>query len=215
MHLSDGVEVDIRSTKDNVLLCLHDKSLLRTGGLDRKLKDLKYEEVKNIDVGSWFSSKWSKETLPSIEKVLRLIPEGKKIFIEVKEEGLTDNLIEEINKSPVNNDCIRVISFYENVIREIKEKTNLKANLLISFTQQNISVNALKEKLVELKADGIGAENHKLLNKEFVNEMTSVNKETHVWTVDNSDEALKYLKMGISSITTNIPKKIKETIQKN
>ena len=215
MHLSDGVEVDIRSTKDNVLLCLHDKSLLRTGGLDRKLKDLKYEEVKNIDVGSWFSSKWSKETLPSIEKVLRHIPEGKKIFIEVKEEGLTDNLIEEINKSPVNNDCIRVISFYENVIREIKEKTNLKANLLISFTQQNISVNALKEKLVELKADGIGAENHKLLNKEFVNEMTSVNKETHVWTVDNSDEALKYLKMGIASITTNIPKKIKETIQKN
>ena len=215
MHLSDGVEVDIRSTKDNVLLCLHDKSLLRTGGLDRKLKDLKYEEVKNIDVGSWFSSKWSEETLPSIQKVLRYIPEGKKIFIEVKEEGLTDNLIEEINKSPVNNDCIRVISFYENVIKEIKEKTNLKANLLISFTQQNISVNALKEKLVELKADGIGAENHKLLNKEFVNEMTSVNKETHVWTVDNSDEAQKYLKMGIASITTNIPKKIKETIQKN
>ena len=215
MHLSDGVEVDIRSTKDNVLLCLHDKSLLRTAGLDRKLKDLKYEEVKNIDVGSWFSSKWSKETLPSIEKVLRLIPEGKKIFIEVKEEGLTDNLIEEINKSPVNNDCIRVISFYENVIKEIKEKTNLKANLLISFTQQNISVNALKEKLVELKADGIGAENHKLLNKEFVNEMRSVNKETHVWTVDDSDKALEYLKMGIASITTNIPKKIKETIQKN
>ena len=212
MHLSDGVEIDIRSTKDNVLLCLHDKSLLRTGGLDRKLKDLKYEEVKNIDVGSWFSSKWSEETLPSIEKVLSHIPEGKKIFIEVKEEGLTDNLIEEINKSPVNNDCIRVISFYENVI---KEKTNLKANLLISFTQQNISVNALKEKLVELKADGIGAENHKLLNKEFVNEMRRVNKETHVWTVDDSDEALEYLKMGIASITTNIPKKIKETIQKN
>ena len=215
MHLSDGVEVDIRSTKDNVLLCLHDKSLLRTGGLDRKLKDLKYEEVKNIDVGSWFSSKWSEETLPPIEKVLRHIPEGKKIFIEVKEEGLTDNLIEEINKSPVNNDCIRVISFYENVIKEIKEKTNLKANLLISFTQQNISVNELKEKLVELKADGVGAENHKLLNKEFVNEMRSVNKETHVWTVDDSDEALEYLKMGIASITTNIPKKIKETIQKN
>ncbi len=215
MHLSDGVEVDIRSTKDNVLLCLHDKSLLRTGGLDRKLKDLKYEEVKNIDVGSWFSSKWSEETLPSIEKVLRRMPEGKKIFIEVKEEGLTDNLIEEINKSPVNNDCIRVISFYENVIKEIKEKTNLKANLLISFTQQNISVNELKEKLVELKADGVGAENHKLLNKEFVNEMRSVKKETHVWTVDDSDEALEYLKMGIASITTNIPKKIKETIQKN
>ena len=215
MHLSDGVEIDIRSTKDNVLLCLHDKSLLRTGGLDRKLKDLKYEEVKNIDVGSWFSSKWSEETLPSIQKVLRYIPEGKKIFIEVKEEGLTDNLIEEINKSPVNNDCIRVISFYENVIKEIKEKTNLKANLLISFTQQNISVNELKEKLVELKADGIGAENHKLLNKEFVNEMRRVNKETHVWTVDDSDEALEYLKMGIASITTNIPKKIKETIQKN
>ena len=215
MHLSDGVEVDIRSTKDNVLLCLHDKSLLRTGGLDRKLKDLKYEEVKNIDVGSWFSSKWSEETLPSIEKVLRRMPEGKKIFIEVKEEGLTDNLIEEINKSPVNNDCIRVISFYENVIKEIKEKTNLKANLLISFTQQNISVNELKEKLVELKADGVGAENHKLLNKEFVNEMRSVKKETHVWTVDDSDKALEYLKMGIASITTNIPKKIKETIQKN
>ena len=215
MHLSDGVEVDIRSTKDNVLLCLHDRSLLRTGGLDRKIKDLKYEEVKNIDVGSWFSSKWSEETLPSIEKVLRYMPEGKKIFIEVKEEGLTDNLIEEINKSPVNNDCIRVISFYENVIKEIKEKTNLKANLLISFTQQNISVNVLKEKLVELKADGIGAENHKLLNKEFVNKMRSVNKETHVWTVDDPDEALEYLKMGIASITTNIPKKIKETIQKN
>jgi len=115
----------------------------------------------------------------------------------------------------MDNDHIRIISFYESVVREVKQKTNLKTNLLVSFTQQNISLNLLKEKLVQLKADGVGAENHKFLNQEFVNEMRGIDKETHVWTVDDPSEAHKYKKMGVSSITTNDPKKIKETIQKD
>ena len=62
----------------------------------------------------------------------------------------------------------------------------------------------------KINADGIGAQNHKDLDVHFFNKITRVNKKVHVWTVNSEEEAKRYYELGLDSITTNCPGKIRE-----
>ena len=79
---SDGVEIDIRLTKDNHVVCIHDKNSLRTSGEFLIISETKFNALKKLDVGSWKSKKWKNERIPLLEEVLKVIPDKKEIFIE-------------------------------------------------------------------------------------------------------------------------------------
>ena len=74
------------------------------------------------------------------------------------------------------------------------------------------SVALLSSYLKEIGADGVGVQNHPKLTKDFIDKIKSINKDVHVWTVNEGDEAKKYSMLGLSSITTNKPKHIKNCL---
>ena len=82
---ADGIEVDVRLTKDNRLVCMHDKSAFRTAGKKNLIKESTLNQLKSLDVGKWKGEKWSGEAIPSLHEVLSEMPLDKKIFIDVKE----------------------------------------------------------------------------------------------------------------------------------
>jgi glycerophosphoryl diester phosphodiesterase len=79
-----GIELDIHATADGALVVAHDDTFIRTAPADnngngRFLEDLRYDEIKHIDVGSFFASKsgiqsgapsFSGERPPLLEEVL-------------------------------------------------------------------------------------------------------------------------------------------------
>ena len=54
---ADGIEFDVRLTRDGIPVVIHDNSLRRTGGVSHRIADLTWAELKKIDVGSWFARK--------------------------------------------------------------------------------------------------------------------------------------------------------------
>ncbi len=52
----DGLETDLRTTKDGYVVLIHDESVNRTtnGGL-RNVRDMTFAELETLDAGSWFS----------------------------------------------------------------------------------------------------------------------------------------------------------------
>ena len=42
------------------------------------IKDSDYEELKKLDIGSWFGEEWKEETIPLLNEVLDLIPKKKR-----------------------------------------------------------------------------------------------------------------------------------------
>ena len=177
------------------------------------IKDSDYEALSKLDIGSWFGKEWKEETIPLLSEVLDLIPHKKEIYIEVKTgTEIIDPLIKEIyqHKEKVNN--VSIISFYPKVIREIKSiAPELTANLLINFEGPKlIEKNEIISVMKKINADGIGAQNHKALDVHFFNKINRENKKVHVWTVDSEVEAKKYYELGLNSITTNCPCKIRK-----
>ena len=212
---ADGIEVDVRLTKDRKLVCMHDKNTLRTTGQELVIKESTLKELKSLDVGLWKGKQWKGETIPTLEEVLEEIPEDKKIFIEIRTgtESI-DPLIEDIQKSKVESNCITVISFHQEVVKQVKRsRESLNVNLLIAFSGPKEILNEeVLQRLTEFKLDGVGAENHSRLSHTFVAPILEANKKVHVWTVDDIEQAKTYKELGLSSITTNVPQLIRSAL---
>ena len=204
---ADGVEVDIRLTADKEIICHHDKNALRTTGIDRLIREMTLDEVGLLECGSWFGEAWQGEKVPELTKILSILPKGKEIFIEVKtNEVIVPYLVEDIYHQNTDTVKITIITFFPEVIRRIKKyNPELKCNLLIAFDYKPIEVNEILDSVLSIGADGVGAQNHDRLNEELICSLKEIDKSTHVWTVDFSKEAKRYLKLGINSITTNKP----------
>ena len=186
---------------------------MRTSGNPITIKDSEYEELSKLDIGSWFGEEWKEETIPLLSEVLDLIPKKKEIYIEVKTgTEITDQLIKDIYQHKEKIKEISIISFYPEVIKEIKSiAPELTANLLVNFEGPKlIEGNDIVRMMQEINADGIGAQNHKSLDIHFFNKINRESKKVHVWTVNSPEEAKRYYKLGLDSITTNCPGKIKE-----
>src|SRR5688572_21349320 len=53
---ADGVEFDVRLSKDGVPVIIHDNNILRTTGVDQRVADLTAEQLSRLDAGSWFNA---------------------------------------------------------------------------------------------------------------------------------------------------------------
>ncbi len=76
-----GVELDIHLTRDGGLAVIHDASLARTAGVDRKIGDLTMEQLKD------FSLEGTAETIPDFRQVLALFAGKAPLIIELKADG--------------------------------------------------------------------------------------------------------------------------------
>jgi len=81
------VEVDVRTTKDGVLVCLHDAEVDRTTDGKGKVADLTVAEVKKLDAGVKFDAKFAGERVPTLREVLELAKGKIAVMIDLKEEG--------------------------------------------------------------------------------------------------------------------------------
>ena len=128
------------------------------------IKDSYYEELKKLDIGSWFGDEWKTETIPLLRDVLDLIPSKKEIYIEVKTgTEIIEPLLKEIYLSKEKTNGVSIISFYPEVIKGIKTiAPELTANLLVNFEGPKlIEENEIVSVMKKINADGIGAQNHK------------------------------------------------------
>ena len=173
------------------------------------------EEVRAIECGSWFGKSWSNEKIPQLKDVLESLPEDKQIFIEVKtNEEIVPYLLELIYETGISLGQLTIISFFPDVIKSIKRKeSHIKCNLLIAFDHQDMPIQEILDLVLETKADGIGAQNHERLDERFIQSMKSIGKSVHVWTVNSNEEAERYYKSGIDSITTNKPLSIRKYLE--
>ena len=81
---TDAIEGDFQLTKDGAIVCIHDKDTKRVAGVKKIVEDTTLEELRKLDVGAWFGENWRGTVIPLISEVLAAIPDGKKIYIEIK-----------------------------------------------------------------------------------------------------------------------------------
>lgn len=75
-----GIELDVQLTKDDVMVVHHDYDLKRTCGVNKKIRDLTYRELKR------YSLMETKERIPRFADVLALVDGKVPLLVELKME---------------------------------------------------------------------------------------------------------------------------------
>ncbi len=73
LHLRIGFEFDVRRSRDGQLVCVHDDTVDRTTNGQGAVTSLTWSQLSALDAGSWFSSDYQGERIPTIDEVLVLI----------------------------------------------------------------------------------------------------------------------------------------------
>jgi glycerophosphoryl diester phosphodiesterase len=220
---ADAIEGDFYLTKDQKIVCLHDKDTARVSpdSPNRKVVESTLAELQSLDVGSWKDPKFASERMPTLSDVLAIVPDGKKIFVEIKSGvEIMDELEKTLLAAALKPEQIVIISFNSEVIRQSRQRMpQFKASWLISYKQDPASgvwAPALTDVLKVLKengATGLGTHgNAEVVDEAFVRAVRDVGCEFHVWTVNDPTAALHWKGLGADSITTDRPQFIRQAL---
>lgn len=199
----DGIEGDFHLTRDGSIVCIHDNNTSRVCNKNLVICNSTLQELKELNLQCEGKDHLNIK-IPTLTEVLKIVPSGKKIFIEIKcGVEILSPLIKELSRSKINSNQVVIISFDSQVVKELKEMApEYKALLLYSY-EEGREVSGLINEMFDIKADGIGTDNQ--LSKEFVEKVIISGLEYHSWTIDNADTANQLISWGSNSITTNEP----------
>lgn len=137
-------EADVRSTRDGVILCLHDSTLARTTDAPDDIKDtpisqLDYEQIQPWDAGIRFAKAFAGEKVPLLEDVFKEMkgrPE-RHVYLDLKELDLKA-LGELIDRYEVNEQIIFTHKIQDNCIRMKQIAQGVRSMLWIGGTAEQI-----------------------------------------------------------------------------
>jgi len=214
---ADAIEGDFFLTKDNRIVCIHDKSTERLAGRKLIVKDSTLAQLQELDVGMKKGEKFKGARIPTIAEVFATIPEGKKIFIEIKcGKEIIPPLLAAIRASGLKDEQVTMICFQAEVVRTFKAKaprhkvywlTNFKRNKAGDWTP---SIETVLQTLNSTKADGL--DSHHGIPPHAAKRILKEGFEWHVWTVNDLKAAKRLKELGVQSITTDVPGTLKKSL---
>lgn len=81
----EWVELDVKITKDDIPIIFHDDTLERTSNGAGLVAHATYEDVKELDAGSWYGESFIGAAIPSLEDVIEvLIDRNLGLNLEIK-----------------------------------------------------------------------------------------------------------------------------------
>jgi len=209
-HNADGVEIDVRLSKDNKIVVIHDMNTKRTSGVSRRVKSYSIESLKKLDVGSWKGKKWLNERIPTLEEVFKKVPSGKFVMIEIKSSiAILPTLKKLLGKSHLKNSQIKLAGFGLKKMSLIKKTLpQFEVYRIKRVDRENIILNSYRlNRLIKSSKknnlDGVSLSYSRWLDKKKIERIKSSGLKVYVWTVDSPPKALRLINSGIDGIISN------------
>jgi len=217
---AEGIEFDVRLSKDGAVVVFHDATLGRVSDRKNLVSSLSAEELQKIDVGSWFNKRrpndraedFSGEKIPTLRQLLEFLKDFKGLlYIELKcresEVGkLVKAVCEIISGSPLLPNII-VKSFQLETIPQIRRDCP-KVKTAALFAPKIMTILRKEKRLVNIAHD-LGAEmvsvHFSLATRKLMKKAAKKNLSVTIWTADNPRWVKRAFDLGLFAVITNNP----------
>jgi glycerophosphoryl diester phosphodiesterase len=217
---AEGLEFDVRLSKDDAVVVFHDATLGRLTAKKNLVSSLTAAELQKIDVGSWFKERkanhsnddFSGETIPTLKALLNFLKDFKGlIYIELKcreadTEKLSKAVCETISDSPllpqmiVKSFQLEVIPHVRYFCRDVKTAALFAPKIMTILRKEKRLVNIAHE----LGADMISV-HFSLATRKLMKKAEKKNLPVTIWTADNPRWIKRAFDLGLFAVITNNP----------
>jgi glycerophosphoryl diester phosphodiesterase len=207
---ADYIEIDVQRSQDGKLVVIHDQTVDRTTNGTGNVKDLTFQQLNQLDAGSWKGIQFTGEKIPTFEEILDRYHEKIGILIELKSPelypGLEEQVVqifEERNLDQLRNGTIIIQSFNHDSMKKMNQLLPKIPIGVLTSNKEHTTEQALKD--FSSYADYFNP-NYKLLTEELVHQAYSQGMKVFPWTVRSNEAAEFVLDMNIAAIITDYPK---------
>jgi len=220
---AEGIEFDMRLTRDREAVVIHDADLKRTGLAEGIVSAMTVAELAEIDVGTWFNRKYPAKRNPVFEKeraatlaaALDLLKDFPGlIYIELKCEpaGARDlceavcRVIRESRALPqmiVKSFELSAIPIIRELCPEVQTAALFGAKLMNALRKDARIIRAAKA----VDAHQISV-HYSLATRRLVNRANEAGLPVTIWTADSPRWVERGARLGLKAIITNDPARL-------
>ncbi|MZQ86553.1 hypothetical protein GQF01_31060 [Paenibacillus sp. 5J-6] len=204
---ANGIETDLKISKDGVVLLFHDHELDRTTDGHGRPSSYTWKELQELDAGSWFSSAYAGERLVSFEQFLHYFGRRKVLLaLELKDPHIELPVLELIRQFDVQPQTTITSFGYENLqaVRAIDPSIRI-GHLIRKIDEEAIA------RLKEIGAGQICPCTDGLEHKD-VQLAKSHGLEVRAWGASTPELMRHALQCGVDGMTINFPDLLSEEI---
>lgn len=215
---ADGVENDIRLTKDGVYVLSHDGDIGRMSNGKGEINQMTYEELLQYDFGVKTAEKYKGTKIATLEEFLQVVHKMNVVNIELKPFAPHEDknyAFDYLYNLLVKYGCVErtiISSFDHTALKELKAAHgDLRTALLYGHGMTpDETVAFVKSFNADIIHPQIGA-----INEMIVEACKKNNIEINVWTVDSLHDIKRAIQLGVTGIITNVPDKVLEVLRAN
>jgi glycerophosphoryl diester phosphodiesterase len=214
---ADGIEFDVRLSRDGIPFVIHDDNLRRTGLDPRRVADVDASELIQIDAGRWFDSiAFANERLPMLKDVLDLFGDTTGLlYLEMKSTGaerekLAAACCELLNSSSLKDrvivECFDLPSI--ELLKQIDPTIKTAALFQLRICRPaSLDGHRLVKDALAVSANEI-ALHHRLADPKTIALAKQEGLKVVVWTVDDPSWIQRAMSDAIDALITNEPKRL-------
>lgn len=215
---ADGVECDVRLTKDGHIVCLHDRRVDRTSNGVGIVSEMNYEDLAALNYGDENDPAELLTLHDLISLVLDWTSKPTKIFIETKHPVRSGGLIEakvlaELHSfgigSPASADRSRavIMSFAPSAVWRIRRSAPMLPTVLLGDSSHYLGGSAA----TTVGATAVGPSITTLReHPSIIDRAEASGRASYVWTVDDKDDVDLCRELGVGWIATNHPERTRQ-----
>ncbi len=214
----DGIEFDVQLSADNVPVIFHDDTLVRTAGIKGSISDHTLEDLRQLDMGIWFSDKYSGSRIMTLAEVLQRYCHQGILMIELKSVSGGQRLSGGLNllarkvaedilvHVPANRkQNIFILSFDADMLADVHW---LLTDLcfVLNIRKPWLFSTALKQEIRRMLWGYCLA--FKRVTGKFVRQSHAAGKTVAVYSCNHPDDADQAAVMGVDVIMTDAPAQV-------
>lgn len=222
---SDLVESDVQRSKDGVLVLMHDTTLTRTTDVEEvfpgrapwRVADFTYEEIRQLDAGSWFSEEYAGERVPTLAQMVELLrPTRAGILMELKAPALYPGI-----EQQVAEEFARFPGYVGSAVRAerlVVQSFDWASMRRYHDVQPTVPVGLLgrpdEALLPELSrwADQVNP-SFRTFDADYVQAVQELGMQVHTYTVNEPADMHAVLDRGVDGVITNFPDRLERVLE--
>jgi glycerophosphoryl diester phosphodiesterase len=225
----DVLEMDVRSTKDGVIVVIHDATVDRTTNGTGLVQECSFAELQTLDAGY----KWTADngntypyrnrgiTVPRLEDVFTAFPNVlMNIEIKQSQSSVVQPLVKMIRDHGMT-ERVLIASFDMDTLREFRRAcpevatTAGKDEVRLLYKLSRVFLDGVYTPKAEaIQVPEYWGDVHVLTGR-FIASSEGRNMDVHVWTVNDVDDMQRTLDLGVGGIITDNPDQLLTLLGRN
>lgn len=214
-------ELDVRLTRDNQLIVMHDATLTRTTNAARRfpnrapwrVQDFTLAQIRHLDAGSWFSRQFNGEQVPDLASVMQTMRDsrlGMLLHVKTSQPPIGERIKTALQSNPdwltpgrliVQSDDNRFLQSFHRLL------PNVPTALL-----DTPSIAALPQ--IRSYARLINPAS-RTITAQYLRAVHQLGMRLYAWDVEDPTTMHQMINAGIDGIITNHPATLRQELSRN